>query len=736
MKSVFCHAVRLSLVCLLASGTSFSQTAGRLTVEDAADHTQRESAAQPRVVRFSGALVDAENNPRRGTMTVTFSLYQQPQGGTPLWVETQNVILDEAGRYTALLGSASGEGLPIKLFGSGEARWLGVRQAEEGAAEQARVQLVSVPYALAAFDAQSLGGRPVTDFQLTRAASTASGTTQGQATAPEISGTVSSTANTVNRVAKFTALDTLGDSLIFDNGTNVGVGTTTPLALLELFGAANRLRLSNTTSGQNITDGFQMGSTADNGLNIEFWNWENGFMRFGTNNAEVIRVTSDGKVGIGTPTPPNQLTVFGPANRLSLQNSATGGAATDGFQLGSSADNGINIEFWNWENGFMRFATNNAEIMRFTPSGNVGIGTGSPTSKFEVISGGSNQASLFIQNLAGAGTFNVASPPPSAVRGETTATTGFVASLIGNTSSADGMGVLGQNLASGAGTGRSAGVRGITAITTTLGTGVWGEALQTDGDNVGVFGYSASVLGAGVQGWAAATTGDNNGVYGRSDSNAGTGVYGEATATSAASASSFPVAIYGKLMSGTGAAGLFDTNSSGDILVGRAGSSPAKVFRVSSTGAVFGNGVFNTSGADFAESVAVKNDRADYLPGDVIAIDTTGHRRFTKTSTPYSTLVAGIYSTRPGILASPRPMAESSIANNEEIPLAVVGIVPCKVTNENGMIKAGDLLVSSSREGYAMKGTDRKRMNGAVIGKALQDMTGSTSVIEVLVSLQ
>jgi hypothetical protein len=34
-----------------------------------------------------------------------------------------------------------------------------------------------------------------------------------------------------------------------------------------------------------------------------------------------------------------------------------------------------------------------------------------------------------------------------------------------------------------------------------------------------------------------------------------------------------------------------------------------------------------------------------------------------------------------------------------DIPLAVVGVVPCKVTSENGAIEAGDLLVGSSKEG-------------------------------------
>jgi hypothetical protein len=63
-------------------------------------------------------------------------------------------------------------------------------------------------------------------------------------------------------------------------------------------------------------------------------------------------------------------------------------------------------------------------------------------------------------------------------------------------------------------------------------------------------------------------------------------------------------------------------------------------------------------------------------------------------------------------------------------------VVPCKVTAENGAITAGDLLVTSGREGYAMKGTDRKRMVGAVVGKALEPLSRGSGVIEVLVTLQ
>ena len=62
--------------------------------------------------------------------------------------------------------------------------------------------------------------------------------------------------------------------------------------------------------------------------------------------------------------------------------------------------------------------------------------------------------------------------------------------------------------------------------------------------------------------------------------------------------------------------------------------------------------------------------------------------------------------------------------------------VPCKVTAANGSIHIGDLLVTSSKPGYAMKGTDRKKMLGAVVGKALQAMPNGDGVIQVLVTLQ
>ena len=138
------------------------------------------------------------------------------------------------------------------------------------------------------------------------------------------------------------------------------------------------------------------------------------------------------------------------------------------------------------------------------------------------------------------------------------------------------------------------------------------------------------------------------------------------------------------------------------------------------------------NGGDWAESVDVTGDRTKYAPGDVLVIDPDHPGRFLKSVEPYSTSVTGIYSTKPGTIGRRQLTPKSP----DEVPMAIVGIVPTKVSAENGPIHPGDLLVSSSKVGYAMKGTDRSRMLGAVVGKAIGSLDSGTGVIEVVVTLQ
>jgi hypothetical protein len=137
-------------------------------------------------------------------------------------------------------------------------------------------------------------------------------------------------------------------------------------------------------------------------------------------------------------------------------------------------------------------------------------------------------------------------------------------------------------------------------------------------------------------------------------------------------------------------------------------------------------------GGDYAESVDVSGDRTKYEPGDVLVIDPDVSGKFLKSAEPYSTSVTGIYSTKPGVIGRRQTTDRSS----DEVPMAMIGIVPTKVSAENGSIHRGDLLVTSSTIGYAMKGTDRSRLTGAVIGKALDNLESGKGVIEVVITLQ
>lgn len=164
----------------------------------------------------------------------------------------------------------------------------------------------------------------------------------------------------------------------------------------------------------------------------------------------------------------------------------------------------------------------------------------------------------------------------------------------------------------------------------------------------------------------------------------------------------------------------------------------AGVIRAAS-GVVFPDGSVQTQafsstlcGGDYAESVDVASGKKNYEPGDVLIIASGEQGDIEKSTESYSTLVAGIYSTKPGVIGRRQLSAKST----DEIPMAMVGIVPTKVSAENGPIHKGDLLVTSSTPGYAMKGTDRGRMLGAVVGKAMGNLESGAGILEVLVTLQ
>lgn len=149
-------------------------------------------------------------------------------------------------------------------------------------------------------------------------------------------------------------------------------------------------------------------------------------------------------------------------------------------------------------------------------------------------------------------------------------------------------------------------------------------------------------------------------------------------------------------------------------------------FKVQGDGDVYIDGSYYNTGADFAELLPARDGLE---PGDVLIVGSDG--QLTRSAAPYQSAVVGIYSTRPGFVGG----ASEDSDPTGKAPLAILGIVPVKASAENGAIRPGDLLVTSSTPGYAMRAGDNPPQ-GTVLGKALGELAEGSGVILVLITLQ
>ena len=504
-----------------------------------------------------------------------------------------------------------------------------------------------------------------------------------------------------NFIPIWTGACSQGNSLFFQTGGNVGLSTVTPKAKLDVeapagdvtgiqgvtpstaFFAAAMFGHATGTSG--VTRGVYGVSDSPTGIGVH------GIAAIG---GQFETGTATGDILVGRGLGSTRFTLDPVGNMHNTGNlRVDGGVSTGGSGL-------VQVDAPGIPGG------------RFTvlADGNVGINAPSPSNRLTVIG----------NNAAGAVAI-VGQAPVSAIPG-----TGVMGSA-----GADGTGVAGLASApSGCGSLELCGAIGVSgkASGSTNNVGVSGSV---SGGGFGVQGFSDTASGFGVQGNA-----PNTGVQGVATSTAffAAGVWGNATATTGVtrgvfgtSSSSAGIGVHGIAATG----GQFETGAGNEIIGRGLGHTN---FRVNDMGKVFADGGFQTGGADFAESFAVRGGREHYEAGDLLVIDRRGKRQMALAQHPYSKAVAGIYSTKPGLLGTVHTMFEPEI--EEEIPLAVVGVVPCKVSAENGAIGPGDLLVSSSVPGFAMKGTNRKKMLGAVVGKALEPLTSGNGIILVLVTLQ
>ena len=281
----------------------------------------------------------------------------------------------------------------------------------------------------------------------------------------------------------------------------------------------------------------------------------------------------------------------------------------------------------------------------------------------------------------------------------------------GNSTSSSG--VFGAS-ASGAGVwGESAGYDAVHGHTSNPNGNTSGVAGFGDGSNNGVFGVSAEghgVIAIGHGGYAP----DGAALYALNDNPNGYALFAQTTQTDATGNTT----------------AIFDNDCSnpqpyigcGEIISGR--NQGTEVFVVTTVGDVYAHAAFHPNGIDYSDRLPAETGLE---PGDVVAIGDGGllHRSTTRSETD----VAGVYSTKPGVIG------HEEDEQRPTIPVALAGVIPVKASAENGAIRSGDLLVSSSAPGRAMRAPKNPNA-GTVIGKAMQTLDRGTGEIEMLVMLR
>lgn len=168
-------------------------------------------------------------------------------------------------------------------------------------------------------------------------------------------------------------------------------------------------------------------------------------------------------------------------------------------------------------------------------------------------------------------------------------------------------------------------------------------------------------------------------------------------------------------------------SNSGNVILVSTSTNGDAIFRVTGSGAVYGDGAY-TQGADYAEYFYTTDN--DLQSGEVMCIEVAENNQVKRCSRGSDANVMGIVSTKPAVVGN----YKSEYANNSNyVIVGLIGQIPAKVTTENGPIRPGDALTpASSTPGYAM----RANPGDPTVGVALEKIDSGVGVANVLIARQ
>ncbi len=205
---------------------------------------------------------------------------------------------------------------------------------------------------------------------------------------------------TLDSLGSNTVLNTTG-SVVVPNGS-VGIGTTSPSAPLSIQTSSTSQTIRLIGRSADGSSYIQFRNNADSSNYAEIGSDNNSVLLFNTNGSEAMRLDSSGNLGLGTTSPDGKLDVAGNvylANYSGTAENQTILAQNDYGQMRAGIRSGIPYIGSITSLDFALY-TGNTERMRIDSSGNVGIGTTSPTNPLTIHS--SYTAGILLGNTTNA----------------------------------------------------------------------------------------------------------------------------------------------------------------------------------------------------------------------------------------------------------------------------------------------------------------------------------------------